>query len=314
MLNAPFIKDNGKQDYRNLQQKVIYLTAEISKYKNKIKDYQENYHYSQLETLKNENQYLKEQIQKNQQDELDIKEQLSFAIARYEMKLKELSSIEADYLSKIESLNEQILKSEKQISNLQENNTSLHQEIEEFHKNRIYLHKQLSEKDSELIRLKNENKHLQSKNNDFKDLVVSMKDELNKYSNQLETIEKKDQLIIDDLQYNLSIQKEENEKLLLEILEYRALISEYEDKIKKNEMNIKELKIKDDKNLQLQQQNEQLQALNRDLYEEKVLLEHVQKEIIAQLLFIRDEIKEYPNSPFSSDVISYGKLMGNVKK
>ncbi|MEH7572494.1 hypothetical protein, partial [Cytobacillus firmus] len=262
----------------------------------------------------NENQYLKEQIQKNQQDELDIKEQLSFAIARYEMKLKELSSIEADYLSKIESLNEQILKSEKQISNLQENNTSLHQEIEEFHKNRIYLHKQLSEKDSELIRLKNENKHLQSKNNDFKDLVVSMKDELNKYSNQLETIEKKDQLIIDDLQYNLSIQKEENEKLLLDILEYRALISEYEDKIKKNEMNIKELKIKDDKNLQLQQQNEQLQALNRDLYEEKVLLEHVQKEIIAQLLFIRDEIKEYPNSPFSSDVISYGKLMGNVKK
>ncbi|UQX55878.1 hypothetical protein M5V91_09675 [Cytobacillus pseudoceanisediminis] len=64
MLNAPFIKDNGKQDYRNLQQKVIYLTAEISKYKNKIKEYQENYHYSQLETLKNENQYLKEQIQK----------------------------------------------------------------------------------------------------------------------------------------------------------------------------------------------------------------------------------------------------------
>ncbi|UQX55880.1 hypothetical protein M5V91_09685 [Cytobacillus pseudoceanisediminis] len=79
-------------------------------------------------------------------------------------------------------------------------------------------------------------------------------------------------------------------------------------------MNINELKIKDDKNLQLQQQNEQLEALNRDLYEEKVLLEHVQKEIIAQLLLIRDEIKEYPNSPFSSDVISYGKLMGNVKK
>lgn len=191
MLNAPFIKDNGKQDYRNLQQKVIYLTAEISKYKNKIKEYQENYHYSQLETLKNENQYLKEQIQKNQQDELNIKEQLSFAIARYEMKLKELSSKEADYLSKIESLDEQIQNSQKLISNLQENNTSLRQEIEEFHKNRIYLHKQLSEKDSDLIRLKSENKHLQSKNNDFKDLVVSMKDELNKYSNQLETIEKR---------------------------------------------------------------------------------------------------------------------------
>ncbi|RBP90546.1 hypothetical protein DFO70_10951 [Cytobacillus firmus] len=308
MLNAPFIKEDGKQDNRILQQKVIYLTAEISKYKNKIKDYQENYHYSQLETLKNENQYLKEQIQKKQQDELDIKEELSSAIAHYKKNLKELSSKEADYLVKIETLDEQIRKSEKLILTLQENNTSIRQEIEEFQKNRLYLHKQLSEKDSELIKLKNENEQLQSKNNEFKDLIVYMRDELNNYSNQLATIEKKDQLIIDDLQYNLSIQKAENEKLLLEILEYRTLISEYEDKIMTNEAYIEELKIKEDTNLQLQQQNEQLQALNRDLYDENVLMEQIQKEIIAQLLLIRDEIKEYPNSPFRSVVVSNSKL------
>ncbi|MGY6210923.1 hypothetical protein ACXEO8_13115 [Cytobacillus firmus] len=314
MLNAPFIKENGKHDNRILQQKVIYLTAEISKYKNKIKDYQENYHYSQFETLKNENQYLKEQIQKKHQNELDIKEELNSAIAHYKKNLKELSSKEADYLVKIETLDEQIRKSEKLILTLQEHNTSIRQEIEEFQKNRLYLHKQLSEKDSQLNKLKNENEQLQSNNNEFKDLIVSLRDDLNNYSNQLATIEEDDQLIIDDLQYNLSRQKEENDQLLLDILEYRTLISEYEDKIMKNETYIEELKIKEDTNLHLQQQNEQLQELNRALYGEKVLMEQVQKEIIAQLLLIRDEIKEYPNSPFSSDVISNCKLGGNAKK
>ncbi|MCM3708100.1 MULTISPECIES: hypothetical protein [Cytobacillus] len=314
MLNAPFIKDSGEQDNRILQQKVIYLTAEISKYKNKIKEYQENYHYSQLETLKNENQYLKEQIQKKQQDEIEIKNEFRSAVVHYEKNLEELSAKEANYLSKIESLNDQIRKSEKLMSTLREHNTSITQEIEEFKKNRLLLHKQLSEKDSELIKLKNVNEQLQSKNIEFKDIIFSLREELNHYSNQLAIIEENYQPIIDDLQYNLSIQKEENEKLHLDILEYRTLISEYEDKLMKSETYIKELKVKVDTTLQLQEQNEQWQALNRDLYEEKVLMEQVQKEIIAQLLLIRDEIKEYPNLPISSNVMYNCTPAGKAKK
>ncbi|MGA5688816.1 hypothetical protein [Cytobacillus pseudoceanisediminis] len=317
MLNAPFIIDDGKHDYRQLQQKVIFLSAEISKYKNKIMDYQENYHYSQLETLKIENLYLKEQIQKYQQNELKFKEEHSKAIAGYEMNQKELSSKEADCLSKIEKLNEQIRNSKRLNLSLQENNTSLFREIEEFNKNRVFLHKQLSEKESQLVQLKEENEQLILKNNDLKDIINSMKNELTIYSDQLapyEQIIKKNQIKIDELQNDISLQKEELQKRLLEILEYRTLVSDYNQKIVQKEKIIKDLKIKEEKNMQLHLENEKLQALNSDLYNEKLILENIQKEIIAKLIIIRDEIKKFPNSPFNPDAISDSKLVGKNEK
>ncbi|MCP3029089.1 hypothetical protein [Halobacillus sp. A5] len=50
-----------KSDPIQMQQKLIYFKSELDKYKEKVKDYQDNYHYSQLEALKKENAYLLEQ-------------------------------------------------------------------------------------------------------------------------------------------------------------------------------------------------------------------------------------------------------------
>ncbi|WP_062513308.1 hypothetical protein [Halobacillus sp. KGW1] len=50
-----------------LQQKIIHFKSELAKYKEKVKDYQENYHYALLEKLKKENTALRdreEQLQK----------------------------------------------------------------------------------------------------------------------------------------------------------------------------------------------------------------------------------------------------------
>ncbi|MDQ0255370.1 DNA-binding winged helix-turn-helix (wHTH) protein [Evansella vedderi] len=68
-----------------LQQKIIHLQSEIGKYKKQINDYQENYHYSLLEELREENKALvdknelletsyKEIYEKNQQLEQEINE------------------------------------------------------------------------------------------------------------------------------------------------------------------------------------------------------------------------------------------------
>src|SRR4051794_30057411 len=41
-----------------LQQQIIYLSSELDKYRLTVRDYQENYHYSQLEKLKIKNSHL----------------------------------------------------------------------------------------------------------------------------------------------------------------------------------------------------------------------------------------------------------------
>ena len=56
-----------------LQQEIIYLRAELDKYRSKVHDYQENYHYSQLENLKIENSHLLEELNgsKSQLEEMN---------------------------------------------------------------------------------------------------------------------------------------------------------------------------------------------------------------------------------------------------
>ena len=73
------IERHGSSDDRLnpniLHHQIIYLNSELNKYKSKVRDYQEDYHYSQLEKLKNENSHLlKEQQQmKNQMEYINKK-------------------------------------------------------------------------------------------------------------------------------------------------------------------------------------------------------------------------------------------------
>ena len=68
------IDRNGSPDDRLnptiLHHQIIYLNSELNKYKSKVRDYQEDYHYSQLEKLKIENSHLlREQQQMTNQIE-----------------------------------------------------------------------------------------------------------------------------------------------------------------------------------------------------------------------------------------------------
>lgn len=54
-----------------LQQKIIHLQSELGKYKKRVKDYQENYHYRLLDELREENMSL---VEKNQLLQTSYKE------------------------------------------------------------------------------------------------------------------------------------------------------------------------------------------------------------------------------------------------
>ena len=73
------IDRNGSPDDRLnpniLHHQIIYLNSELNKYKSKVRDYQEDYHYSQLEKLKIENSHLLREQQQftSQMEEMNHK-------------------------------------------------------------------------------------------------------------------------------------------------------------------------------------------------------------------------------------------------
>ena len=100
------IKRHGSPDDRLnpeiLHHQIIYLNSELNKYKSKVREYQEDYHYSQLEKLKIENRHL-------------LGEQQRFTSQMEEMNNKNLTL--QNRITEKETLIEQL---KKQIENFKE--------------------------------------------------------------------------------------------------------------------------------------------------------------------------------------------------
>lgn len=109
-----------KKDPVQLQQRVIYYKAELDKYKRKVQDYQENYHYALLEKLKNENEgLLKEKAEWETQNRVE-KAELS----------KRTNSLEKQislYKDQIIQLNDQVYAQKSACERLRTEKTSLFQ-------------------------------------------------------------------------------------------------------------------------------------------------------------------------------------------
>ena len=123
-----------------LKQKLIFTQSELSRYKAKVKDYQDNYHYLQLDELKDENKTLKEEIK--QKDELvltktiameRLNEQLQLALEETSKNREELHSIteENQALTKVVSeLKSTVESKESEIDKWKEEVTRLKGTIE----------------------------------------------------------------------------------------------------------------------------------------------------------------------------------------
>jgi chromosome segregation ATPase len=154
-------KATRKLDHVQLTQKIIHLKAELSRYKQIVAQYQNNYHYSQLDDLNNEIEYLKDIIKQ--------KEEETSLLKRANIEMEEKMSILTDEKSKfgitktelIEQLNlvkteYNCLKEEHELVVLE--NTSLHKTLEHQEEEVEELRKalELTERDHSLFKPKKE--------------------------------------------------------------------------------------------------------------------------------------------------------------
>ncbi|WP_226526798.1 hypothetical protein [Metabacillus niabensis] len=115
-----------------LQQKLIHMKSELSRYKAQVEDYENNYHYSQLRKLKHANANLLEE--KNSISlQLDItKKKIEELQNSYQLQVGKNKQLEFEYIQtstrlkkEIETLIEQDVEKNKEISYLIENKSKL---------------------------------------------------------------------------------------------------------------------------------------------------------------------------------------------
>lgn len=112
-------KNRPRQKLNNVQlkQKVIYLQAELSRYKEVVLNYQNNYHYSQLESLNKELQLLKEKL-------IEKEEKIEELIAGK----KDIEEHVKQFTLEKSQLNESYTQIEGQKSQLEKDNMQLKEE------------------------------------------------------------------------------------------------------------------------------------------------------------------------------------------
>ncbi|WP_181898506.1 hypothetical protein, partial [Halobacillus trueperi] len=114
-----------KKDPIQLQQRLIYYRAELDKYKKKVQDYQDNYHYSQLEQLKMENAELKEELERWSDQESAVKGELSKRIQGFEEQVNRFEERE-------ESLKKEVQDWQKQCEELKDQKRDLLYKVQDL--------------------------------------------------------------------------------------------------------------------------------------------------------------------------------------
>ncbi|WP_139823717.1 hypothetical protein [Thalassobacillus devorans] len=193
---------NNMGDPIQLQQKIIHFKAELAKYKEKVKDYQENYHYAQLDDLKEQNIQL-----------LEDKAALDYQVEKMEQELRAAEEIIAEQQSdrsrlqiKNKSLQELLQKQESEFR-VQKENLTLRIE---------HLLKEKEKVQNKLIELEQSNRTLNEKNQkltkELDDKRTSKKD-----SNEYEKWKQAKEETIEALTQDNMILKAQVEKLKLKL-------------------------------------------------------------------------------------------------
>ncbi|MFG6115342.1 hypothetical protein ACGTN9_09125 [Halobacillus sp. MO56] len=140
---------NNMEDPIQLQQKIIYFKAELAKYKEKVKDYQENYHYAHLDNLKEQNIQL-----------MENNAELDYRVERMEKELQAAEEIIAEQQSdrsrmqiRNKSLQELLQKQECEFQVIKENLLAKNEHIQ----------KENEKLQTKLIGLKQAHRELQEK-------------------------------------------------------------------------------------------------------------------------------------------------------
>ena len=175
------IDRNGSPDDRLnptiLHHQIIYLNSELNKYKSKVRDYQEDYHYSQLEKLKIENRHLLGEQQRftSQLEEINHKN------LTLQNRIMEKETLIEHLKKQIENFKKEVDAVSNKLAQAKSNNEESLKEIERHQHTNQQLQNQVSALEKELItqsgQQTTEIQTLQSINERLKEEQTQLKDE-----------------------------------------------------------------------------------------------------------------------------------------
>ncbi|UOQ45219.1 hypothetical protein MUN89_04525 [Halobacillus salinarum] len=143
-------------DSIQLKQKLIYYKAELEKYKDKVQDYQDNYHYAMLEKLKKENEML---VNDNESLSIQLrasKEEFNRRLQAQENQGKVYKEKGDEMQKEITALKDELTTKKKATEELIEEVTAATKELEHLKKIRSSLQTKKFSLESQLQKTENE--------------------------------------------------------------------------------------------------------------------------------------------------------------
>ncbi|MDQ0162516.1 hypothetical protein [Aeribacillus alveayuensis] len=258
-----------------LQQLIIHLNSELSKCKEKVREYQEDYHYSQLESLKIENRKLieeKKQLKialdeqktiEKQLEELQAerkqwtleKEQWMNDIHEYQKKISDQSQKIGQLIKDrdhYEKLYEMTITKFEQLQDDYNANMKLVEEASVFKAQHYHLKAEIKQALETVSKLENENKHLQEMNDQYVQKIKSltkltetMEKNVDKLTSENNTISATKNVDLEDRQKE-QIWPNQMEELTYFVKEYTGKLSSSISFIQQLEEQIQSLKFEID--------------------------------------------------------------------
>lgn len=280
ILEVAMIKGHGSSDDRLnpniLHQQILYLNSELNKYKSKVRDYQEDYHYSQLEKLKIENsQLLREQQQFTSQIE-----EMNHKNLTLQNRIMEKETLVERLKQQIEHLKEEKSVVSNRLEQVESENKENTKEFETYSRTNQQLQSQVSSLENELV-LRSDQQTQSEK------MIQKLQD-----SNQILSIQNK-QLTGETLSY-----KEEIKKMAGQVNQLQNLITTQNQKLVEHN----DLQWKNKSEIQT------LQEINEGLKEEKLTLESFQNEMFDKIEDLKREMLSYSSGEITSSLPQYTKI------
>ncbi|MFG6118356.1 MULTISPECIES: hypothetical protein [Thalassobacillus] len=284
------MKKKTMTDPIQLQQMIIYYKAELAKYKEKVKDYQENYHYSLLTTLKEQNIELLEENERVTNQLSQTKKEMNKKISNIASQLKSSRYNEEKLNVKLESLEEKLV----------------YEEI---------CNKQLISKEK---KLRNEIIDLKSSHSRSRNEIIQLQKTNQELNENLNESTKEFQVVKENLRKQAADLSEENETRHKKIIKLENTIKELEHQNKEQNTNIDqfkkeicELQEKHTKEIDsFQKKIDKIRKAHSVLNTEKEQLEKENQEIAAH----RDNLLAEERSDFEKKLKSKEEIIEQLKE
>ncbi|MCV9885436.1 hypothetical protein [Metabacillus halosaccharovorans] len=298
------LKEIKHNDPTQLQQKIIYYQSELAKYKTKVEDYENNYHYSLLRSLKQDNIKIIEEKKRVSVQFEEVEKKLRGQIQSYSDQVKELNNLLINHKQDIEKLQQQKTNYEVTISEFQAKQKDYKINIKNMNMEIGSLNARLILQQAELEKLQDKNKDLLSDkyrlaefeklSNDLKNKNSKLESSISKLANErdaeklifeekIEKLTKVNANLEDTIskikgnieEYKTKIENatKESQSLTIDLtqkqtdfedLEHKYIKLQQENK-KKNETIIEDQSIKKDLTLQIEKFNKEIQTYKKKI-------------------------------------------------